>query len=109
MFCVTGCVYRYLLKGLPLGRPNHVWATYLTHTPVRRGFLYLATIMDRRTGRYEHHPSDTRSQTLKVSRLGVKTMGIGDTQLTNSRANPPPDVLLEPLPRALRGAHFPRP
>ena len=36
----------YLLRGLRVGRPNHVWCADITYLPMRRGFLYLVAIMD---------------------------------------------------------------
>lgn len=39
-------VYPYLLKGLKIGRTNHVWATDITYIPMKDGFLYLVAIMD---------------------------------------------------------------
>ncbi len=33
--------YPYLLCGLDIGRPNHVWAADMTYIPMRRGFMYL--------------------------------------------------------------------
>jgi putative transposase len=39
-------VYPYLLKGLEIARPNHVWCADITYIPMRRGFLYLVAIMD---------------------------------------------------------------
>ena len=39
-------VYPYLLKGLRIDRPNHVWCADITYIPVRRGFLYLVAVMD---------------------------------------------------------------
>ena len=39
-------VYPYLLKGLEITRPNHVWCADITYIPMRRGFLYLVAIMD---------------------------------------------------------------
>jgi putative transposase len=38
--------YPYLLRGLDIVRPNHVWCADITYIPVRRGFLYLVAIMD---------------------------------------------------------------
>ena len=38
--------YPYLLKGLRVTRPNQVWASDITYIPMRRGFLYLAAIID---------------------------------------------------------------
>jgi len=39
-------IYPYLLKGMTIGRPNHVWCADITYIPVRRGFLYLVAVMD---------------------------------------------------------------
>ncbi len=44
-------VYPYLLKGLTIERPNHVWCADITYIPVRGGFLYLAAVMDLRDRR----------------------------------------------------------
>jgi putative transposase len=39
-------IYPYLLRGLPITRPNQVWATDLTYIPMKRGFMYLVAIID---------------------------------------------------------------
>jgi putative transposase len=39
-------VYPYLLNGIAITRPNHVWAADITYIPMARGFLYLMVIMD---------------------------------------------------------------
>jgi putative transposase len=39
-------IYPYLLKGLTIDRPNQCWATDITYIPMRRGFVYLAAIVD---------------------------------------------------------------
>ncbi len=39
-------VYPYLLKRRVINRRNQVWCADITYIPVRRGFLYLAAIMD---------------------------------------------------------------
>ena len=39
-------VYPYLLSGLRIERPNHVWCADITYIPVRDGFLYLVAVMD---------------------------------------------------------------
>jgi putative transposase len=36
----------YLLRGMKITRPNQVWCTDITYIPMRRGFLYLTTVMD---------------------------------------------------------------
>lgn len=37
----------YLLRGLTVDRPDHVWCADVTYIPMRRGFLYLVAVMDR--------------------------------------------------------------
>ncbi len=39
-------IYPYLLRGLAIERPNHVWATDITYIPMAKGFVYLVAIMD---------------------------------------------------------------
>ena len=39
-------VFPYLLQGLPIQTPNHVWSADITYIPMRRGFLYLFAVMD---------------------------------------------------------------
>jgi putative transposase len=39
-------IYPYLLNGLKITRPNHVWAADITYIPMARGFLYLVAIID---------------------------------------------------------------
>ena len=39
-------IYRYLLRGLAIDRPNQVWATDITYIPMRRGFVYLIAVID---------------------------------------------------------------
>ena len=39
-------IYPYLLRKLPIVRPNQVWATDITYIPMARGFVYLCAVMD---------------------------------------------------------------
>jgi putative transposase len=39
-------IYPYLLRGLAITEPNHVWASDITYIPMARGFLYLVAIID---------------------------------------------------------------
>ena len=39
-------VYPYLLRGLRVTHPNHVWCSDLTYIPFKKGFLYLVAVMD---------------------------------------------------------------
>jgi putative transposase len=39
-------VYPYLLRGLDIHEPNQAWCSDITYIPMKRGFLYLVSIMD---------------------------------------------------------------
>ncbi len=39
-------IYPYLLRGLTIDRPDHVWAMDITYIPMARGFVYLAAVID---------------------------------------------------------------
>ena len=39
-------IYPYLLRGVTIERPNHVWAMDISYIPMRRGFVYLAAVVD---------------------------------------------------------------
>lgn len=39
-------VYPYLLRGVPITRPNQVWSTDVTYIRLDRGFAYLVAIID---------------------------------------------------------------
>jgi putative transposase len=39
-------IYPYLLRGVAITEPNHVWAADITYIPMAHGFLYLVAILD---------------------------------------------------------------
>ena len=39
-------IYPYLLRGVSVTEPNHVWASDITYIPMAHGFLYLVAIID---------------------------------------------------------------
>ncbi len=39
-------IYPYLLRGVKIERANHVWAMDISYIPMRRGFVYLAAVVD---------------------------------------------------------------
>tara|TARA_B100000780_G_scaffold273836_1_gene237937 strand:+ start:380 stop:1210 length:831 start_codon:yes stop_codon:yes gene_type:complete len=39
-------IYLYLLRKLPITKPNQVWCVDITYIPMQSGFLYLVAIMD---------------------------------------------------------------
>jgi putative transposase len=44
-------IYPYLLRGLTITRPDHVWAMDITYIPMAKGFVYLAAVVDWATRR----------------------------------------------------------
>lgn len=42
-------VYPYLLRDVPIERVNQVWSMDITYIPMRRGFMYLAAVMEWRS------------------------------------------------------------
>lgn len=38
--------YPYLLRGVAIQRPDHVWSTDITYLPMAKGHLYLTAVMD---------------------------------------------------------------
>ena len=39
-------IYPYLLRGVKIDRPEQAWAMDITYIPMRRGFVYLAAVVD---------------------------------------------------------------
>lgn len=39
-------IYPYLLRGMKIERPDQVWAMDISYIPMRRGFVYLAAVVD---------------------------------------------------------------
>ncbi|MEK4031633.1 IS3 family transposase [Methylocystis sp. IM3] len=39
-------IYPYLLRGVTVERPDHVWAMDISYIPMRRDFVYLAAVVD---------------------------------------------------------------
>jgi putative transposase len=39
-------IYPYLLRGLAITEPNHVWSCDITYIPMAHGFLYLVAVID---------------------------------------------------------------
>jgi len=44
-------VFPYLLRGLAISKANQVWAMDITYIPMRKGFVYLAAVLDWATRR----------------------------------------------------------
>lgn len=39
-------IYPYLMRNLPITRPNQVWQSDITYLPMAKGFMYLVAILD---------------------------------------------------------------
>jgi putative transposase len=39
-------IYPYLLRGVKIERPDHVWSADITYVPLPSGFMYLAAVID---------------------------------------------------------------
>jgi len=39
-------IYPYLLRGLEIIRPGHVWSTDITYIRLAQGFVYLVAVID---------------------------------------------------------------
>lgn len=39
-------IYPYLLRGMRINEPNHVWSTDITYIPMHTGFMYLIAVID---------------------------------------------------------------
>lgn len=44
--CPEHRIFPYLLRGLTITGPDHVWSTDITYIPMQRGFLYLVAVID---------------------------------------------------------------
>ena len=44
----------YLLRGLQIARPNHVWAIDITYIPMAKGSMYLTAVIDVTAGMSLH-------------------------------------------------------
>lgn len=42
----SAAIFPYLLSGLAIERPNHVWSSDITYLPMAHGFMYLVAILD---------------------------------------------------------------
>ena len=39
-------IFPYLLRGVAIERPDHVWSSDITYVPMPRGFMYLTAVID---------------------------------------------------------------
>ena len=78
-------VYPYLLRGMDINRPNHVWATDITYIPMARGFLYLVAILDWATRRVlAWRVSNTLTADFRVEALNEAIARYGAPDIFNT-------------------------
>ena len=65
-------IYPYLLRGVSITEPNHVWASDITYIPMALGFLYLVAIIDWPAGRFWRGACRTRWIRAFASRRSTK-------------------------------------
>ena len=78
-------IYPYLLRDLPITRPNHVWCTDVTYIPLQRGFLYLVAVMDWASRKVlAWRLSNTLEASFCVAALQEALEGSGPPEIFNS-------------------------
>ena len=78
-------IYRYLLRGVTIDRPNKVWATDISYIPMRRGFVYLVAVVDVFTRRVlSHRVSITMEAEFCVEALKEALEKYGKPEMFNS-------------------------
>ena len=78
-------IYPYLLHGVKIERPNQVWATDISDIPMRRGFVYLAAVVDVFTRRVlSHRVSITMEAEFCVEALKEAMERYGKPEIFNS-------------------------
>jgi len=78
-------IYPYLLKSLPIDRPNQAWATDITYTPMSRGFVYLVAIIDWATRRVlAHRVSISMTPDFCIEALEEAIIKYGAPEIFNS-------------------------
>lgn len=78
-------IYPYLLRGLAIERPNHVWALDITYIQMRRGFVYFVAVMDWATRRIlAHRLSNTLTADFCVEALDEAIARHGVPEIVNT-------------------------
>jgi putative transposase len=78
-------IYPYLLRELVIERPNQVWASDITYTPMRRGFLYLVAILDWATRKVlAWRLSNTLTSDFCVAALNEALARYGEPEIFNT-------------------------
>jgi transposase InsO family protein len=102
-------IYPYLLRGVTITEPNHVWAADITYIPMAHGFLYLVAIIDWASRAVlAWRLSNTMETSFCLAALGTKlwldTANRGFSILTREPSSPAPrsPASLKPLASRFR-------
>ena len=100
-------IYPYLLRGLAITEPNHVWASDITYIPMAHGFLYLVAIIDwasRAVLAWRRTPSTAAFASKRWRRLWRDTASRGYSIRIRARSSPAPrsPASLKPLASRFR-------
>ena len=78
-------VYPYLLRNLSIVRPNQVWAMDITYIPMKRGFVYLAVVLDWYTRKVlAHRVSITMDKQFCIDALEDAIQRYGTPEIMNT-------------------------
>jgi putative transposase len=78
-------IYPHLLDGLAVERPNQVWASDLTYSPMAHGFLYLVAILDVASRKVlAFRVSNTMTPDFCVDALGEAIARFGAPEIVNT-------------------------
>lgn len=77
-------VFPYLLRGVPIVRPNQVWGTDITYIRMKQGYLYLVAFLDW----YSRYVLSWRLSTLLTAEFVIEAakeaLAVGIPEITNS-------------------------
>jgi putative transposase len=78
-------IYPYLLRGVTVERSDHVWAMDISYIPMRRGFVYLAAVVDVASRRVlSHRVSITMEAAFCVEALEEALAKYGKPEIFNT-------------------------
>ena len=78
-------IYPYLLRGVKVERPNHVWAMDISYIPMRRGFVYLTAVVDVASRRVlAHRVSITMEAAFCIEALEAALASYGKPEIFNT-------------------------
>ena len=77
-------IYPYLLKGLKIDHPNHVWSIDITYIPVKTDWLYLVAIIDWFSRFVLHWEMDDNMEIDFILDTSRKALKIANPEIMNS-------------------------